>query len=861
MHRETVLFVSLPADIWNRLFGWLPQTPSGCETATCPAPLSGVGFYLLVAASVLAVYLYQADSTPRDTPAESPDKGVDDPSQSESDGQPATGSSAPTEGVPRQLRQFGDDTIETAPAGGLPAPDNPSDEVERLHQQAVAPLDIDESYRSVQTGDTHRRVFFAEPQDFSDVIAPGALQNVFQNPDLKFDLTLQIRPKDRREAKSDAKMRKEGLEAVQSGVFDSDEDEEATKETSEEIERLRAYRDAISNGERPAEMSLWVAARAQDEEALSRQADKLKDTFWREPADIGLETAVGRQEEALQALAPDGRNPLDFYDRFSTQVLGRGVGALFSSLSRSTLIEADGIEWGSHAFNNSPIIKHPFQSETNYNHTWIGDSGAGKSLNTKLNALRTREATEDTMLIFLDPLEGLTGVAKALGAKWITVGGSRGLNPLEIRQPPEHKQDRVTGEDKDPLSAKIDEVMGMFDTYANIENVELDDERFFLQDAVRTAYEWNGITSDPATHHRESPTLQTVFEVLDDMEQNPGEYAVMAQDADIDDVAEAARDLATFLRPFREGGQYENLAQPSEFDLQNEDIIYLDLSQQEQAGGTSLMMQLLFSMVYERAKETPKNVIFVIDEAQKIMKNSTSLAWLGQRIRHARHFDTSVRFVTQDVNDFFQHPHSEAIINNSAFTVLHKISEIDEWADQLGLNDQMVQFVKNANTGEGGYSNALYQFNDRWVPARIEPLEGELAVADFDADEDSLDNLPGAQEAQQSAFAEELHRKLRDGDHEATRIVDESEPLPGEFPGADGQLTDEQDALLDLLSVEEAYEVLERAEDADQHPDEVIANAVVEKLREMDRVLDFDIDADPEGVHQTFGTHTEEPTV
>jgi len=562
----------------------------------------------------------------------------------------------------------------------------------------------------------------------------------------------------------------------------------------------------------------------------------------------------------LQALAPDGRNPLDFHDRFSTQALGRGVGALFASLSRSTLIEENGIEWGSHAFNNSPIIKHPFESETNYNHTWIGDSGAGKSLNTKLNALRTREATEDTMLIFLDPLEGLTGLAKALGAKWITVGGSRGLNPLEIRQPPDHKQDRVTGEDKDPLSAKIDEVMGMFDTYANIENVNFDDERFFLQDAVRTAYERKGITSDPATHHRESPTLQTVFDVLDEMKQNPGEYAVMAKDADKNDVEEAARDLATFLRPFREGGQYENLAQSSEFDLQNEDIIYLDLSQQEQAGGTSLMMQLLFSMVYERAKETPKNVIFVIDEAQKIMKNSTSLAWLGQRIRHARHFNTSVRFVTQDVNDFFQHPHSEAIINNSAFTVLHKISEIDEWADQLGLNDQMVQFVKNANTGDGGYSNALYQFNDRWVPARIEPLEGELAVADFDADEDSLNDLPGGREARQSAFAKELQRKLREGDHEATHIVDEGEPLPGEFPGADGHLTDDQEALLDLLSVEEAYEVLERAEDADQHPDEIIANAVVEKLREMDRVLDFDIDVDPADVQRTFGTRTEEST-
>lgn len=855
-----ISFVSLPADLWTRLFGWLPQTNPSCSATACQPPLVGVAFYALVAV-VIAVaaigYQYRKSNSPGRAGESA---SVDDTTSTDREesgtadgGHPPEQETSSSEGVPIEFEQFETDNVATAPAGGLPEGRDPSAEVERLHQQAVAPLDIDPSYRSVRTGETVRRVFFAEPNDFSDVIAPGALQGVFQNPGLEFDLTLHVNPKDRREAKTDAKSRKDSVEAVQRGILDSDEDEEETKAASEEIDKLSAYIDGINRDERPAEISLFVAARASDEEELDRQASELKDAFWREPADIGLETVVGRQEQALQALAPDGRNPLSRYDRFSTQVLGRGVGALLASLSRSTLIEADGIEWGEHAFNNSPIIKAPFKSETNYNHTWVADSGAGKSYNTKLNALRTHESTEDTMLIMLDPLEGLTGLAKALGAKQITIGGSRGLNPLEIRQPPDHKQGRVSADDKDPLAAKVDEVMGMFDTYANLENVELDEARFLLQTAVQRAFERKGITSDEATHGRESPTLQTVFEVIDDMDQDPTEYAVMSNNADADRVQEYARDLATFLRPFLEG-QYQNLAKHSEFNLQNEDVVYLDLSQQEQAGGTSLMMQLMFSMVYERAKETPKNVIFLIDEAQKLMKNSTSLDWLGQRIRHARHFDTSVRFVTQDVNDFFQHSNSEAIINNSAFTVLHKISEIDEWADELGLNAQMVQFVKSANTGDGGYSNALYQFNDRWVPAKVEALDGEHAVVDFDSDDDALDDLPGAREAKQSAFAAELRKQLRTDTHEATHIIDEGEPLPGEFPGAADRLTADQAALLELLSREEAYDALERAEASNQHPDEIIANAVAERLREIDHMLGLDVAVEAADVHRMFDT-------
>ncbi|MFC7166094.1 hypothetical protein [Halospeciosus flavus] len=144
------------------------------------------------------------------------------------------------------------------------------------------------------------------------------------------------------------------------------------------------------------------------------------------------------------------------------------------------------------------------------------------------------------------------------------------------------------------------------------------------------------------------------------------------------DIEVRATELLGQLRPFVDG-HYTNLAQKTDFDFRDEDVIYLDLSQQEGSGGDSgLMMQLLFSLVYERAKETPKNVVFVVDEARYLLREAKSLEFLGQRIRHSRHFDTSIRFLTQNVRDFFSHEEAESIINNSAMTVLHRTEEIDE---------------------------------------------------------------------------------------------------------------------------------------------------------------------------------------
>ena len=130
----------------------------------------------------------------------------------------------------------------------------------------------------------------------------------------------------------------------------------------------------------------------------------------------------------------------------------------------------------------------------------------------------------------------------------------------------------------------------------------------------------------------------------------------MRTDEEAGKLAGDATWLLDQLRPFEENGRHSNLGQPSEFDIRDEKVIYLDLAQQEGSvdSSTALTMQLLISLVYERAKVSEQEVVFYIDEARYLMQDAASLAFLETVFRHHRHHDLSIRLVTQTVDEFFQ---------------------------------------------------------------------------------------------------------------------------------------------------------------------------------------------------------------
>jgi type IV secretory pathway VirB4 component len=439
------------------------------------------------------------------------------------------------------------------------------------------------------------------------------------------------------------------------------------------------------------------------------------------------------QLQAFTAASPVARDRGVETLNSRTPMLGGAVGAMFPFVAGA--FAEPGIEYGTYALNASPLILDRFRRETGYCAMVIGRLGAGKSFATKLRLLRRAMFDGETVIIMLDPMRGFTSVAEALNAERVTVGGRQGLNPLELKQTPEDVLSAA--DDIDPWGEQISWVMTFFATFFDqVADHSLGERSQTLRRAVQEAYNAQGITRDPTTHSRESPTIQDVIDVLEGMVEDPESFGY-ATTGEQEAVRTDAQSLLKDLRPsFREDGELANLARQSEFNLDSK-ALYLDLHQEEGTQGraeTSLMMQVLFNSVYERAKQTDKKVVFCIDEAHYLMNDAVSLDFLETAVRHSRHFDLSLEFITQTGGEFTLTPEAQTIANLCSVSVLHRINEEEEkiarWFD---LNDRQVDWVTTAKAGEeeDGYAEALVGIDQEgWFPVRIRASDAEARVID-----------------------------------------------------------------------------------------------------------------------------------
>ncbi|MFA9427280.1 VirB4 family type IV secretion system protein [Natronorubrum sp. A-ect3] len=609
------------------------------------------------------------------------------------------------------------------------------DDIAEQHQQAIAPAAIEWDTRTARVGDQWTSTLYIA--DYPDYPKDGYLTELFELTDVEFDLTVHITPKSQQQARDELQRVADDLQA--------DADLESTVRGSYLQERaneaLSTYK-SVENGSRVFEQGMFITVRAESRDELRDAVRTVRSRLREQPAGLSPKTAICKQDLAIQAAAPIGPNP---FGREAT-ALGGAVGALLASPHNATILEDGGVEFGVHWKNQSPVVIDPFARENGYAMFTIGDPGSGKSFGSKQNFIRSIEQSEDRIGIILEPLNNWAGVAEALGGERITIGGEMGLNPLEIKPTPERVQ-RAMGKDASPYREKLDSVMSFLSNYFALRGITLGDRRTTLETAIERAYSRNGITDDIATHHNESPTMRDVLDILEEMVEAPTEYVVRT-DEEATKIGEDATWLIDQLRPFAEDGRYENLGRETEFDIRDEKVIYLDLAQQEGSlgGSTSLVMQLLISLVYERAKETDKEVVFVIDEARYIMQDAASLEYLEIVFRHHRHHNLSIRLVTQTVDEFFQHPESEAIIDQCAIKQFHHLDGMDrEWANEFGLNSAQMRFVQEAVPGNDrtGYSEALVGVDGEWRGIEVRAMDDETAVIDFDPKAQSQAELPG----------------------------------------------------------------------------------------------------------------------
>ncbi|MGB9985588.1 VirB4 family type IV secretion system protein [Salarchaeum japonicum] len=661
------------------------------------------------------------------------------------------------------------------------------DDIAESHKTVTAPAAIEWETRAARVGEQWTTTLYIA--DYPDYPNDGYLSELFEMTDVQFDLTAHITPKNQERARNELQDIADDLQV------DADlEQSVRSAYLQERANEAAATYKAVENGANVFDQGMFITVRADEKEDLRDAVQKVKSALRDDPANLTPKTAICRQDLALQSAAPIGDNE---FGRTSI-ALGGAVGALLSSPHNATILEEGGVEFGIHKDNQSPVVIDPFARDNGYAMFTVGDTGSGKSFSSKQNFIRSIEQSKDRIGIILEPLNNWAGVAEALDAKRITVGGTLGLNPLEIRETPEHVQ-RAMGEDASPFNEKLDDAMSFLTNFFALRGISLGDRRTTLELGLKRAYKRNGITDDISTHDNPSPTIQDMMDVFEDMVDDPEEFVVRS-DEEAGKIKEDATWLLDQLRPFEDDGRHANLGQESDFDIRDEKVIYLDLAQQEGSvdSSTALTMQLLISLVYERAKVSEKEVVFYIDEARYIMQDAASLAFLETVFRHHRHHDLSIRLVTQTVDEFFEHAESEAILDQCAVKQFHRLDGMDEeWADEFGLNYAQMRFVQDAVPGneDAGFSEALVGVDGEWRGIQVKAMPKEKQVIDFDPTSQIRSSLPGAGDdavdTEMEEFQEELEHRATNGTNETSELNEESDAVEAEPDGGSTEDTND----------------------------------------------------------------------
>ncbi|MFC5973457.1 VirB4 family type IV secretion system protein [Halomarina salina] len=588
------------------------------------------------------------------------------------------------------------------------------------HRTLVAPAAIEWETRAARVGEQWTTTLYIA--GYPDYPSDGFLSSLFEESSLEFDCSVHLVPKQQRRAETELRNTAERLRA--------DADIERTirgRYLRERAEEAASTYAAVESGQRVFSLATYLTVRAESREELEDAVRQVQAILRDRPARLAPKTAVCEQDRGLRSVAPIGTDQL----HHDVVALGGAVGALLASPHNPSVLEPGGIEVGTHTKTQTPLVVDPFAREDGYAMFTIGDPGSGKSFSAKQQFIRSLEQDPDRIGVILEPLNNWRGVAKALGATRITVGGTRGLNPLEIKPTPPHVLNR-RGDDASPLNERRNQAIGFFVNFFALRGVTLGDRRTTLERAFDEAYARQGITTDVRTHDNESPTVRDALDILEEMSEDATGWVVRSE-REAEKIRTDALWLLNQLRPFAGGGQLENLGRASEFDIRDESVVYLDLVQQggSLGGHTSLLMELLISLVYEHAKQVEKEVVFVIDEARYCLSETSTLEYLETIFRHHRHHDLSIRLITQTVDEFFQRPEAEAILDQCSIKQFNKLDAMDDhWAKEFNLNSAEMRFVQNATPGSDakGYSQALIGIDGEWRGVEVRALDRERHI-------------------------------------------------------------------------------------------------------------------------------------
>lgn len=383
---------------------------------------------------------------------------------------------------------------------------------------------------------------------------------------------------------------------------------------------------------------------------------------------IYTKQALLQMEQGFNSTLPLLDDQLDIVRNLDTASLSTTFPFTSAELSHH-----DGVLYGINLHNSSLVLFDRFKME-NANQVVFARSGAGKSYAVKLEVLRTIMLGAEAIII--DPESEYKSLAEAVGGTFVSLSlnSTQKINPFDL---PKFRQDSLDNGEQ-ILRATVTSVHGLVSLMVGGLSPEEDN---LLDKALYETYALRDITTDPASHTNQPPTMTDLITVLQNMT--------------------GTQSLQNRLAKFTDGSFASLFNSPTNIDMGNKVTVFSIRDMEDEL--RPIAMYLVLNYIWSRVKGELKQRLLVIDEGWLMMRFEDSAKFLNAIVKRARKYYLGVTIISQDVEDFLSSSYGHSVVNNSSTQLLlgQSTSAIEKVAETFKLTDGEKFFLTEAEVGQG----------------------------------------------------------------------------------------------------------------------------------------------------------------
>ncbi|MEM3431067.1 MAG: DUF87 domain-containing protein [Candidatus Micrarchaeia archaeon] len=442
-------------------------------------------------------------------------------------------------------------------------------------------------------------------------------------------------------------------------------------------------------------VSIYVVAKARTKDELDFLTAKCKSDL--NAVSIIPKIPYYQMATALKSAMPLGLDRIKKVREFPTSTLA----ASFPFMT--TTVESDESGNGTLIAHDratlNPIIVD-FNKLSNAHFMLLAKSGAGKSYTSKL--LLTRMLMNGARIYVVDPNGEYNRLCQHYAGERIILSRDSPniINPLDL-----FNEDYA------------DKRISLIAIFSIICNGLSPVAEGIIDRVLNAVYEKKGITNDPETWNKRPPIMS---DVLAELEEEKKRLEKIQNKTELKEV----QMLITKISRYTKKGVYGFVDKQTKLDTSKGFVVF-DINELPDEV-KPLFMFLVLDYIINITKSNLDKKAVVIDEGWSLLNNPKTAEHLLWLIKASRKFNTSMIFITQEVNDLLGTKAGESILANTAIKIMLAQDEtvINALSDIMHLNETEKTLLTVAKRGEG----ILFIENSVRVPIIItaSPKEHEL---------------------------------------------------------------------------------------------------------------------------------------